>query len=194
MASNAKGLVKLVLLGDAGVGKTSLLSRWYKDAFRPDQQQTIGAAFTQKEFQFGGGTYKLQIWDTAGQDRFQSMAPIYSQNARGALLVFDLTRTETLEHLEKWRGCLDNCADDLPIVIAGNKSDLDSARTVPFDEAVRAAQQMNAEYFETSAENGTGVTDAFETLAETSIKSTAVPLTLELDLPTPAANKPKCKC
>jgi small GTP-binding protein len=162
--------VKLVLLGDAGVGKTSLVSRWCKDVFRPDQQQTIGAAFTEKEFTCDDVKYRLQIWDTAGQERFESMAPVYSQNARGALLVFDLMQRDTLEHVQKWRGYLDNCADGLPIVIAGNKSDLESERQVSFEGAMHASQVMNAEYFETSAQLGAFVGEAFTALAEAAVR------------------------
>jgi Ras-related protein Rab-5C len=158
--------MKLVLLGDTGVGKTCLVSRWGKNTFRADQQSTIGAGFTQKSFTYSGMTYKLHIWDTAGQERYQSMAPIYSQNAGGALVVFDLTRPETLANLQKWRDCLDNCPQDIPVVIVGNKSDLADERQVTFDEGIAYSQRMKCEYFETSAENGSGVDDAFSTLAQ----------------------------
>jgi GTPase SAR1 family protein len=97
------------------------------------------------------------------------MAPIYSQNAGGALLVFDLTRPETLASLPKWRSCLDNCPPDIPVVVVGNKSDLRDERQVTFDDGFAEAQRMNCEYFETSAESGSGVDDAFSILAQAAL-------------------------
>jgi small GTP-binding protein len=162
-------IVKLVLLGDTGVGKTCLISQWSKGTFRAEEQSTIGAAFTQKTFTFSGALYKLHIWDTAGQERYQSMAPIYSQGANGALFVFDLTRSNTLASLSKWRSCLDNCPQDIPVVIAGNKSDLTDRRQVSFEDGLAYACSVNCQYFETSAQNGSGVEDAFSTLTQSAL-------------------------
>jgi GTPase SAR1 family protein len=98
------------------------------------------------------------------------MAPIYSQHTNGALLVFDLTRQETLDHLPQWRSCLTDCDEGIPIIVVGNKSDLEDSRNIPFDEGMEKCQQMNANYFETSAESGAGVVDVFTALAEGAIR------------------------
>jgi small GTP-binding protein len=161
--------VKLILCGDAGVGKTCLLSRWSKGTFRAGEWSTIGAAFTKKTFMFSGAPYELHIWDMAGQDRYELVVPIYSKGADGALLVFDLTRDETFSNLRKWCSYLNNYSPDIPVVIAGNKSDLTEQRKVTFEEGLEYARGVNGEYFETSAQNGSGVEDAFSTLAQSAI-------------------------
>jgi GTPase SAR1 family protein len=126
------------------------------------------------------------------------MAPIYSQNAGGALLVFDLTRSETLVNLQRWRSCLDNCPPDIPVVIVGNKSDLVEERQVTFDEGIATARRMKSEYFETSAESGSGVDDAFSTLAQSALtaktareQAAEAHVTLE-DQPKPSDSSSSC--
>ena len=123
-------VLKLVLLGDTGVGKTCLLGKWTGRTFHLDEAPTVGGAFVQHGFSVNGETYQLQIWDTAGQERYQSMAPVYSQDAAGAMLVFDLTRPETLDHLTTWRGCLDGATTGVPILTVGNKLDLEAERQI----------------------------------------------------------------
>jgi small GTP-binding protein len=129
--------IKIVVLGNHAVGKTSLISRWYQGTFDHGQRSTIGAAFILTDFVYNSESYKLQIWDTAGEERFQAIAPIYSQNAKGAILVFDLTQRESLEDLPGWRSCL---LEDIPIVIVGNKCDLDCARKVMYFDGSSAAK------------------------------------------------------
>jgi small GTP-binding protein len=185
--------IKVVVLGDHAVGKTSLLSRWHQGTFDLRQQSTIGAAFILTDFVYNSESYKLQIWDTAGEERFQALAPIYSQNAKGAILVFDLTRRESLEDLPRWRSCL---LEDIPIVIVGNKCDLEHARKVMYFDGSSAAKQMGADYFEASAALGLGVEEAFRQVAEAAIKfvekqfyvATVVPLTR----PQPATKATEC--
>jgi small GTP-binding protein len=155
--------LKVVLLGDTYVGKTSLVSRWTENKFQDNHEMTIGSGLKKQTFELRGETHELHIWDTAGQEKYQSMVPIYSKNAAGALLVFSLTSRESLEHLREWRGCLES---SVQFIIVGNKVDLVDTRQVTFDEAVAFAQEMNAEYFETSAKSGCAVTAAFEGIAE----------------------------
>jgi small GTP-binding protein len=156
-------VLKLVLLGDTGVGKTCLLSKWTRSVFHLDEPPTVGGAFLQHDFPYNGDTYRLQIWDTAGQERYHSMAPVYSQGAAGVMLVFDLTRRESLEHLATWRGCLDDATS--AVLAVGNKLDLEAERQVQWAEGVACAGAMGCEYIEASARSGDGVDAAFERLA-----------------------------
>jgi small GTP-binding protein len=185
--------IKIVVLGDHAVGKTSLLSRWHHGTFDLRLKPTIGAAFILTDRVCNGEVYRLQIWDTAGEERFQAIAPIYSQNAKGAILVFDLTQRESLENLPRWRSCL---LEDIPVVIVGNKCDLDGERQVTYFDGASVAKQMGAAYFEASAGLGLGVEEAFRQVVETAIKfmekqfyaATVVPLTR----PEPATKDPEC--
>jgi small GTP-binding protein len=175
-------MLKLVLLGDHSVGKTSLVSRWSKNTYRPDQPATIGAAFSQREMQVNGETHKLQIWDTAGEERYQSMAPIYSQGAVGAFLVFDVTARASLEHIATWQKCLESCDPHVCVMVVGNKADA-AARQVTFAEGEAFAQALGYDYAETSALTGAGVEEAFVNLTERAVQARAVraaPLALNL--------------
>jgi small GTP-binding protein len=167
------GALKLVLLGDHSVGKTSLVSRWSKNTYRPDQPATIGAAFSQRELQLHGELYKLQIWDTAGEERYHSMAPIYSQGAIGAFVVFDVTKRTSFDHITVWQKCLESCDPHVCVMLVGNKSDCE-AREVDFGDGEAAAQRLGYEYAETSAKTGAGVEDAFLNLTEKLVAARAV--------------------
>ncbi|KAK8863679.1 Ras- protein Rab-22A [Tritrichomonas musculus] len=151
---------KIVILGDSGVGKTSLITQWIKGQFNENQNPTIGAGYFEKRVEINDEEQKVQIWDTAGEERFQAMAPIYSQNSIGALIVFDLTRKDTMQHIPNWIKCLE-LNGNIPIVIAGNKSDLEETRQVSSDEALEYTNNLGHQFFETCANNGSGVDDAF---------------------------------
>jgi small GTP-binding protein len=174
-------ILKLVLLGDHGVGKTCLVSRWSKNSYRTDQPATIGAAFSQREVQVNGETHKLQIWDTAGEERYHAMAPIYSQGAVGAFLVFDLTSKVTMEHLTKWQKCLESCDPHVCVTIVGNKSDCDN-RELTFGDGEAFAQSLGYEYAEVSAKTGAGVEDAFMNLTEKAVGARTVSPKFEAQL------------
>jgi small GTP-binding protein len=156
---------KLVLLGEHGVGKTCLASRWFRGGFRTDQPPTIGAAFIQKEVSVHGEPKKIQIWDTAGEERYHSMAPVYSEGASGAVIVFDVTRRETMTRIPAWVKCLSHCDDGIVILVVANKCDSEK-REILFDEGEAYARALNFEYFETSAKTGAGVEEAFEFIVE----------------------------
>lgn len=174
---------KIIMLGDSGVGKTALVTRWVKGQYKSDQRPTIGAAYSQTTFQKDGETHKIQVWDTAGEEKYRSMTPIYSQGAFGALIVFDVTNRESLDHIKEWVNCLD-MSGGIPIVVVGNKSDLEDKRQVDMDEALARVTKMGYGYFETSAVNGNGVEEAFseliqKALTERSKKENAESVTLE---------------
>ena len=174
---------KIIMLGDSGVGKTALVTRWIKGQYKNDQRPTIGAAYSQASFEKDGEVHKIQVWDTAGEEKYRSMAPIYSQGAFGALIVFDLTNRESLEHIREWVNCLDTTGG-IPIVVCGNKSDLEDERKVDMDEALAVVGKMGYCYFETSACTGNGVDEAFseliqKALSERTKKESAESVTLD---------------
>ncbi|KAF0699261.1 Aste57867_10161 [Aphanomyces stellatus] len=121
--------VKVVLLGDTGVGKSSLVLRFVTNNFRPYSESTIGASFMSKMLLVGDQAIKYQIWDTAGQEKYHSLAPMYYRGAAAAIVVYDITRKQSLVTLKNWVKELKQLGpDNIVIAIAGNKSDLDDKR------------------------------------------------------------------
>lgn len=164
---------KIVMLGSPGVGKTSLVVRWTKDSFRDDQSPTIGAAYSQKVISLDGEQHKVQIWDTSGEEKYRSMAPIYCQGAAGALVLFDFTRRDTLDAVDQWIGCLETVGR-VPVVLVGNKHDLyeeGNERMVSAEEANEKAEALGVPFFATSASTGYGVDGAFLCLVGSIAKS-----------------------
>jgi small GTP-binding protein len=189
------GILKLVLLGDHGVGKTCLVSRWSKNVYRPDQPATIGAAFSQRDLQLDGEVHKLQIWDTAGEERYHSMAPIYSQGAVGAFLVFDVTSRQTLDHIANWQKCLESCDPNVRVMVIGNKADCEN-REVSFNDGEAVAERLGFDYGETSAATGAGVEDVFLNLTQKAIQARDTkPTPTEIRLtPKPRGSKESSGC
>lgn len=158
---------KLLLLGEPAVGKTSLIIRYVKDSFKSDYMSTIGANFLVKEITLASdATVMLQIWDIAGQSLDARYAQSYYAGAAGALFVYDATRPETLGRLKDWQADVQKQAPkDLLSIIVGNKNDLEVI--VPDSDREEMAQKVGSlKSFSTSAKEGTGVDDAFSTLAE----------------------------
>eukprot|EP00823_Brevimastigomonas_motovehiculus_P001207 TRINITY_DN11727_c0_g1_i1.p1 TRINITY_DN11727_c0_g1~~TRINITY_DN11727_c0_g1_i1.p1 ORF type:complete len:201 (+),score=28.73 TRINITY_DN11727_c0_g1_i1:23-625(+) len=157
---------KICLLGHTGVGKTSLVSRYCNSNFTTATTSTVGGSFNKKEIELDGHQIILQIWDTAGQERFRSMAPLYYRGAHCAILVYDVTSTESLEKVSGWVAELQSINNEDPIlVLAANKSDLrgtmDPSSCVSSEKAASFAKAINAEVFDTSAKTGKGVDDLF---------------------------------
>ncbi len=160
-------LFKVVMVGDPGVGKTSLIMRYVKGFFQHDYKATVGTQIMSKEVYVKNATVKLSIWDIGGQEKFDTLAPAYYKGAAGGIAVFDLTRRETLEKLPKWISRLTTYANpNVSIVIVGNKSDLVDERQVSLDEAMEMADNLGLPYIETSAKSGKNVIKLFEFIAE----------------------------
>ena len=155
---------KIVLLGSASVGKTALVLRWTQSKFSQSSQPTVGACYVQRRFVYNDSEEWIQIWDTAGEERYRSMAPIYAAGAIGAVIVADLTRPETLEDVETWIESLER-PGKIPFILVGNKCDLLEDRKINREAAVEKANELGVEYFETSAYTGEGVDTAFEGIA-----------------------------
>lgn len=160
-------LVKIVLLGDQGVGKSSLVLRFVRGEFEPTEA-TIGAAYLTQTITMKDRQIKFDIWDTAGQERYHSLAPMYYRGAQAAIVVYDLTKNDTFVRAQRWVKELRQQANpNVLIVLAGNKADMAAeARDVTVEEARIYAQEQKLMYVETSAKSGLCVSDIFLALAE----------------------------
>ena len=167
MVGGQQHLFKLVILGDGGVGKTSLAVRMVSGEFSETMKMTIGLDVHAKELQVGGSRVMLQVWDFGGQERFRFLLPRYCAQADGALFLYDVTDPATLLHLGNWMEVLSANSRQVPILCIGTKIDLIEKRTVTRDEAVKLAQSFRlAGYAEVSAKTGQDVERVFETIAK----------------------------
>lgn len=154
--------ISMVVIGDTGVGKSCLLLQFVDRRFSAVHDLTIGVDFGSRIVDVGGERVKLQIWDTAGQESFRSIARSYYRDAAGALLVYDVTRRETFQHLERWLSEAKQFASQqICVTLVGNKSDLVKRRVVPRDDAETWAVENGLDYIETSAKSADGVDEAF---------------------------------
>ncbi|KAK6202908.1 ras family-domain-containing protein [Scheffersomyces amazonensis] len=155
-------LYKIVLIGDSGVGKSNLLSRFTRDQFNLELRSTIGVEFATRTLEIDGKRIKAQIWDTAGQERYRAITSAYYRGAVGALIVYDIAKTESYESVSRWLKELKEYADaNIVIELVGNKSDLDHLRAVPTDEARNFANENNLLFTEASALNSDNVDLSF---------------------------------
>ncbi|XP_017351179.1 ras-related protein Rab-11B isoform X1 [Ictalurus punctatus] len=155
----------VVLIGDSGVGKSNLLSRFTRNEFNLESKSTIGVEFATRSIQVDGKTIKAQIWDTAGQERYRAITSAYYRGAVGALLVYDIAKHLTYENVERWlKELRDHADNNIVIMLVGNKSDLRHLRAVPTDEARAFAEKNNLSFIETSALDSTNVEEAFKNI------------------------------
>uniref|UniRef100_A0A6N2LVI7 Uncharacterized protein n=1 Tax=Salix viminalis TaxID=40686 RepID=A0A6N2LVI7_SALVM len=153
---------KIVLIGDSAVGKSQLLARFARNEFSLDSKATIGVEFQTKTLVIDHKTVKAQIWDTAGQERYRAVTSAYYRGAVGAMLVYDITKRQSFDHVAKWLEELRDHADNnIVIMLIGNKSDLGTLRAVPTEDAKEFAQKENLFFMETSALEATNVESAF---------------------------------
>ena len=161
--------IKICLLGDVNVGKTSIASRFCKNSFNDNYINTIGGAYQQQNITLNNGVkIKLHIWDTSGQDRFRSMTNLYYRDAQVAILTYDVTNEQTLESLNYWLNELNDKVeiDNKVLCLAGNKNDVDaSKKTVPTSKGKAFAEEHNTIFYETSAKTGAGVKELFQAIA-----------------------------
>ncbi|KAI9502571.1 Rab GTPase ypt31 [Coemansia spiralis] len=156
-------LFKIVLIGDSGVGKSNLLSRFTRNEFNLESKSTIGVEFATRSIQVEGKTIKAQIWDTAGQERYRAITSAYYRGAVGALLVYDIAKHPTYENVTRWLKELRDHADsNIVIMLVGNKSDLRHLRAVPTEEAKQFAAENGLFFIETSALDSSNVEQSFQ--------------------------------
>ncbi|KAK4402014.1 UNVERIFIED_CONTAM: Ras-related protein RABA2a [Sesamum angustifolium] len=158
-------LFKVVLIGDSGVGKSNLLSRFTRNEFCLESKSTIGVEFATRTLQVEGRTVKAQIWDTAGQERYRAITSAYYRGALGALLVYDVTKPTTFDNVSRWLKELRDHADsNIVIMLIGNKTDLKHLRAVATEDAQGFAEKEGLSFIETSALEATNVEKAFQTI------------------------------
>ena len=161
--------VKICLLGDVNVGKTSIASRFCKNSFNENYINTIGGAYQQQNVVLNNGTkMKLHIWDTSGQDRFRSMTNLYYRDAQVAILTYDVTNEQSLDSLNYWLNELNDKVDqeNMLLCLAGNKCDVDSSeKKVSVSQGKKFAEEHNMIFYETSAKTGAGVKELFQAIA-----------------------------
>ncbi|ESQ46401.1 hypothetical protein EUTSA_v10000315mg [Eutrema salsugineum] len=156
---------KVVLIGDSAVGKSQLLARFARDEFSMDSKATIGVEFQTRTLVIEEKSVKAQIWDTAGQERYRAVTSAYYRGAVGAMLVYDITKRETFDHIPRWLEELRAHADkNIVIILIGNKSDLEDQRAIPTEDAKEFAEKEGLFFLETSALNATNVENSFNTL------------------------------
>lgn len=163
---------RVVTIGDESVGKTSITNRIIDNTFNPHEPGTVGANYQQIEKTIDGEKITIQIWDTAGQEKFQSLSPIYFRNASAAIIVFSLVNKVTFEKLDSWISCFTEIAGiNSKIFIVANKSDLVDEYEISIDEAKDWAQSRNYPLYVTSAYKGDGILQMFDDLANELFKN-----------------------
>ncbi|WVQ85108.1 hypothetical protein IAT38_007273 [Cryptococcus sp. DSM 104549] len=161
--------LKLLLIGNSSVGKSSLLLRFTDDEFLTDEETaaTIGVDFKVKSIELDGKKYKLSIWDTAGQERFRTLTSSYYRGAQGVILVYDVSSRQTFDELLKWFKEIDTyCGEGIVKMVVGNKVDKEFSRQVTTEEGQAFAKRMGALFVECSAKTKYGVPEAFEELVK----------------------------
>ena len=159
--------VKILIVGDSNVGKTSLLLQ-YTDNFYPLQHSaTVGIEFKVKNITYKNYNVKLQIWDTAGQERFHSITNNFFHNADGILFVYDITNQKSFEGIKNWiQEAEEEVGDDFQKILIGNKSDLEEERTVPLKKLEEFCLEKKINFLETSAKNNVNLKEAFNKIVE----------------------------
>lgn len=161
-------LYRLVLIGDSGVGKTAILLRYSDNMFNTSFITTIGIDFRIKTIEVNGKKVKLQIWDTAGQEQFHSVATSYYRNAHGIMLIYDITSAQSFIHISKWVSNISNNAPtNVKQVLLGNKCDMEeNKRVIEKDRGKTLAEELNMPFLETSAKADTNIDVAFELITQ----------------------------
>ena len=160
-------LFKLILIGDSYVGKSNILLKYLKNQFNENSKTTVGVEFGTKNIIINNKRIKIQIWDTAGQERYRSITSAYYKGAKGALIVYDITRKNTFDNIDKWITDLKLNGDkNICIIILGNKSDLIDKREINKNDGIKKAEMYKTAFLETSALNGDNISKAFDELIE----------------------------
>ncbi|KAJ5076710.1 rab family [Anaeramoeba ignava] len=169
-------ILKVILIGDSGVGKTSLMNTYVNQKFSDEYKATIGADFLTKELVINGSVVTMQIWDTAGQERFQSINVAFYRGADCCIMVYDITDHDSFVHLGDWKeefmvqSAYEN-PETFPFVVIGNKIDCDNERLVSRNDVEQWCKQNgNLQFFETSAKESINVDKAFIAVAESALK------------------------
>ena len=159
---------QILLIGDSLVGKTCLIQRYVNGTFKDDYITTVGLDYYKKQEMINNLNVSVKLWDTAGQERFKALTPSFFRNAEGVVIAYDVTNSESFDNLKFWISSIKTNLFEknifIPIIIIGNKIDLEDMRDISKDVASAFAKENNFKYFETSAKTGEGVDEAFRDL------------------------------
>ena len=170
-----KTTFRAVTIGDSAVGKTSIINRFLRNSFDASEPSTIGALYESYNETRNGKSIELQIWDTAGQEQYRSLGPIYFRSSAGAILVYDITNQKTFENLEEWLTSFRNVgAENTVVIVVGNKNDLSDQRVVSREQGEEWAQAHGCSYTETSALMGYGVKNLFKMFIDALLAQSSV--------------------
>ena len=159
---NYNYLLKFIIIGDAAVGKSNLLVRYTSGQFKEEYQLTIGVEFGSNNVIIGDNTYRIQIWDTAGQENFRSITRSYYKNTACAIIVYEISNKKSFENISSWiEECKNTAPKSILMVLVGNKCDLDN-REVTEEEGREFAEKNGMLFFETSAKTGKNVEELFK--------------------------------
>ena len=160
--------IKVVLVGEASVGKTSIIQRYSDNFFTENGSSTIGLSYVSKKLTVNKRTFRLDIWDTAGQERYRALTKVFFVDSQICIFVFDITKKETFEDIQNfWIKQLENVTNkNMVIGLVGNKSDLSENETTNDSEIIEYAETINAQYFKVSALSGVGINELFEDLTK----------------------------
>lgn len=192
MSNEQIPILRLMTIGDTGVGKTSMILRYTEDQFPKDHLATIGVDFKVKETEIDSRKVKVQIWDTAGQERFAAIPKSYFNKADGIFVVFDLSKRDTYDKTQKLIDSVSESGSDCSIILVGNKCDIEN-RSITEKEAEEFANLNAIKYFETSAKDGTNISQAFTYLATISFRRKPYEQFLKTE-PKQAKETKECKC
>ena len=186
-------VIRITMLGDSAVGKTSLISQFLTQNFDENYLTTIGKDKLEKKVVMeDGNEIKLIIWDTAGQERFHSIATSTIKGSHGIILTFDLTKRSSFNSLESWLNDIKENSNEVPVVIFGNKCDLFENYEVENEEAKKFAKEHNLQYFETSAKQNVNVQEGFNSIAEIAYEKYSGNNSLDLNKPKQKPDKRFC--
>ena len=157
---------KVIFVGDSAVGKTAIINQYIYGSACSEHQPTVGIDFFAKMIKNGNQSVRMQIWDTAGQEKFHSLIPSYVRNSTVAVFVYDITSRASFDNLDKWHKMVTDLADPALIVV-GNKSDLESERAVSADDGRKFAEEHKAQFIETSARTKANVNELFTLVGQT---------------------------
>ena len=161
-------LYKIVIIGDTNVGKSNILSRYLTNEFTSNTKSTVGVELGIKFLKIKNTSTKIQIWDTAGQERYQAITSSYFRGSDGCFIVYDITNETSFNNIEKWFDKIHEENDkEIPVIIVGNKCDLENERKIPTEKAKEKAQNLKCAFYETSALKAINIEQIFEELVNT---------------------------
>ena len=172
--TNYELLYKVIIIGDTNVGKSNILTRYIKDEFSLNTKSTVGVELGIKFLKIKNINAKIQIWDTAGQERYRAITSSYFKGSNGCFIVYDITNETSFDNVEKWYEQIQSeTSKEIPIVLVGNKCDLENERKIPTEKGKDKAKNLKCAFFETSALKGINIDKIFEELVNTIYDKTA---------------------